>query len=506
MSEQLHFKISAALKDIIGRDLIPDDYIAVFELVKNAYDAYATVVEIYFQDLYSGNTKIIIKDNGKGMSLADLKTKWLFVAYSAKKEGTEDNNLNYRDNINDRLFAGAKGIGRFSCDRLGKLLYLESIKRGENQMVEALITDWEKFESDMQEEFVDISVLHETKDKSSYGLDHGTVLEITELRSDWDRTKLQKLKDSLAKLIAPNVSGVEDDFTIMIHVPEEIEKDQEEKDDRKKVNGPVKNFIFEALELKTTKIIASIANDGRYLETRLIDGGTEIYSIKEKNKYSPLEGITFTLYYLNKAAKLTFARRMGLASRRYGHIFLYKNGFRIYPFGEPYEDPLRIDVRKSRKQYSYLGTGELMGQIDIHGYNPELKETSSRGNGLIKNSTYEKLEQCFFDVLERLEKYVVDVQQWGLSIEDENPNASLHERIILLIQKLTGSADIIDIKYPDNFLKILTQSQSSSADSLIKNLNQIAFNSENPELIENTKKIALVFMLYVKQSRNLTEK
>jgi len=60
MSQQLHFKISSALKNIIGRDLIKDDFIAVFELVKNSYDAHASQVDIYFENIYSDKAKIII--------------------------------------------------------------------------------------------------------------------------------------------------------------------------------------------------------------------------------------------------------------------------------------------------------------------------------------------------------------------------------------------------------------------------------------------------------------
>ena len=48
MKKEMQFKISSALKDIIGRDLINDDFIAIFELVKNSYDAYATKVKISF--------------------------------------------------------------------------------------------------------------------------------------------------------------------------------------------------------------------------------------------------------------------------------------------------------------------------------------------------------------------------------------------------------------------------------------------------------------------------
>lgn len=133
MKQELYFKIGSGLKDIIGRDLIKDDYIAVFELVKNAYDAYATRVDIYFENIGQENAKIIIEDNGKGMGLSDIKSKWLFVAYSAKQEGTEDESFDYRNEINQhQVFAGAKGIGRFSCDRLGRKLKLITTKRGPN--------------------------------------------------------------------------------------------------------------------------------------------------------------------------------------------------------------------------------------------------------------------------------------------------------------------------------------------------------------------------------------
>ena len=60
------FKISAALKDLIGKELITDEFVAVFELVKNSFDANATKVEVIFEDNNNPNTaKIIIKDNGK---------------------------------------------------------------------------------------------------------------------------------------------------------------------------------------------------------------------------------------------------------------------------------------------------------------------------------------------------------------------------------------------------------------------------------------------------------
>ena len=131
-----YFKISSGLKNLIGSELITDNFVAVFELVKNSFDAKASEVKIIFDNIYSDNAKIIIQDNGKGMDYDDLINKWLFVAYSAKRDGTEDSNkqINY--------YAGAKGVGRFSCDRLGRYLNLVTIKDKQNAQIENLFVDW----------------------------------------------------------------------------------------------------------------------------------------------------------------------------------------------------------------------------------------------------------------------------------------------------------------------------------------------------------------------------
>ena len=85
MPTTTNFRISSELKNVIGRDLITDDFVAVFELVKNSFDAHATDVKIVFDFDDSTNDAIYIIDNGKGMSGKDIDNKWLFVAYSAKK-------------------------------------------------------------------------------------------------------------------------------------------------------------------------------------------------------------------------------------------------------------------------------------------------------------------------------------------------------------------------------------------------------------------------------------
>ena len=143
------FRVSTGLKDLIGQGLITNDYVAVFELVKNSFDAHARSVRVLFL-----TDTIIIADDGKGMASDDITQKWLFVAYSAKSDGTED--LDYRHEIGQRrrhAYAGAKGVGRFSCDRLGKTLTLHS--RAKNEPVQVLDVNWTLYEEDAKREFGD---------------------------------------------------------------------------------------------------------------------------------------------------------------------------------------------------------------------------------------------------------------------------------------------------------------------------------------------------------------
>ena len=85
-SEKLSFRVSSGLKNIIGRDLISDKYIAIFELVKNSYDALAHNVTITFSADAENKPTITIADDGIGMNYSDITEKWLFVAYSEKQD------------------------------------------------------------------------------------------------------------------------------------------------------------------------------------------------------------------------------------------------------------------------------------------------------------------------------------------------------------------------------------------------------------------------------------
>lgn len=498
-NEKLTFRVSAGLKNIIGKELITDQYIAIFELVKNAFDAHAKKVTIIFENIYKQNERIIMIDDGKGMDLNDINNKWLFVAYSAKKDGTEEIEENdYRGKIRSkRIFAGAKGVGRFSCDRLGSKLNMTTLKDKEGSDIECIEVDWDDFEKDAKEEFVNISIKHITNANNSYGINNGTVLEISNLRDSWDRHKLLLLKRSLEKLINPNQNIDIDDFTIEIIALDELDKDKLQKEQRDKVNGIIKNYLFETLDLKTTQIITEIIEDGEFINTILIDRGKLIYQIKEINHYF-ISNVKIHLFQLNRAAKVNFKKIMGITSVSYGSVFMYKNGFRIYPFGEEGEDTLGIDRRKAQRHSSYLGTRDLMGRIEISGDSDDFKETTSRDGGLIKNQSYNELVALFYEkALRRLEKYVVDIIKWGdpyrINPNDETLQPELtpedvKTQIIEIIANLTKSKEIIDVKYDKDFLKIIDEHQSKSAASVFKNVTRIAEKTNDPILLKEALK------------------
>lgn len=499
-----YFKISSGLKNLIGSELITDNFVAIFELVKNSFDADASEVNIIFENIYSSNAKIIIQDNGKGMDYDDLINKWLFVAYSAKKDGTEE--YDYRNQIkSNRHYAGAKGVGRFSCDRLGQFLNLITIKNRSNAKIENIVVDWEKFEKNQKAEFIKIPVEHNELSVNKYDIKHGTILEITGVNiEEWNRDELKKLKDKLSKLVRPdlNKSAKEKPFSISIIVPDEIQNDINEKERfllkdeahkiyRNTVNGKIENFIFEELDIKTTKIVTRISDLGDFVTTSLNDRDNFIYTIKEKNKHNLLNKVSIKLYFLNRSAKIIFKRRIGIDAVEYGNVFVYKNGFRIYPFGERNNDILGIDNRAVQGYNRYIGLRNLIGVIEIEGEETDLKETTSRDGGLVKTKAYSQLQDYLIETLRRLEKYVIEVTSWGVNDDNiENLNVDeVNKKLVKLIGNISDDKSILGIEYNKDLIRLISEQEENSAKKLVSNFKRIASETNNPKLLADSQKI-----------------
>ena len=267
MEEKLHFKVSSGLKDIIGKDLITNELVAIFELVKNGYDADATEINLIIN---SYENYIIIQDNGKGMNRNDIENKWLFVAHSEKKDS-------------DKVYAGSKGIGRFSCDRLGTKLKLISHKDDE---VSKLEIDWGEFEKDSLIKFEELDVTYTRLDvvEDSFIQKSGTILNISNLRDTWDLNRVNKVVEALQRLVNPFV----DDGKIKINV-----KYISSSSGIAEFDEYIRNDIATVLDKKTIYVECYIKE--KEISISLYDKEKIIYSFKIENN-TILKDIYFKLY------------------------------------------------------------------------------------------------------------------------------------------------------------------------------------------------------------------
>lgn len=506
MSKELHFDVSTGLKRVIGRDLITRDEVALFELVKNSFDARAGLVDVYF-----GKDFLIILDNGQGMSYQDLVEKWLFVAYSSKAAQEDDREYEYRQQIAERRhYAGSKGIGRFSADRLGERLTLRTRPlAGPPGEVHQLTVDWGQFENQGRRQFDEIPLTYELTN----GFDlpeelrepvHGTMIRIEGLRLEWNRDRILTLKSALAKLINP--FGAESDgFGINVVAPAELLSDQqaqinaerrnEEVSANALVNGQVGNFIFSTLQEKTTFSEVFICDDGAVLESVLIDRGEVIYRIREPNPFPHLQasGFRCRLYYLNQAAKLTFARRMGIPSVQFGSVFVFRNGFRVYPIGEDGDDWFGLARRKQQGFARFLGTRDVIGRLDVSGTEEDFKEASSRNDGLIDSPAVRELRECFWEYcLKRLERYVVPVSWADVAEKDTEDLSRLltdsgKVRVSQVIARLIDNENIEVLEYSKKLVAILNE-RSGQFEQSLTNLRLIADKTGDSELQENIQR------------------
>jgi len=435
---KVHFRTNVELKSIIGKDLITDDNIAILELVKNSFDAGSKKVDVIFKNIIpktdlksykkNNDSRLIISDQGKGMSQFDIENKWLNIAYSEKKEKKEEYG---------RTLAGNKGVGRFSCDRLGKFLKIYTKQEDRLNFV-VLSIDWEMFEKkddinlniqDIEFELFEISPQEFQLETEVNPFESGTVLVVSSLREEWKYDKILSLKRQLEKLINPNQSFKSSRFDINIIAPE-YKDEEKKKDEYEKINGLVKNQIFEKLNFKVTSIQSKITGDGKYIISILKDRGNTIFTLIEKNRFSLLKNVKTHIYYLNPYSKAYFTKQTGIRSVDFGSISLVINGFRIPPYGDYGDDWLGMESRKHQGRARYLGTREVIGRIEVKDNdditvdeeNDVFKIISSR-SGIVNNEIFNQLAKStdpygfYYRVFRRLERFVVEGIKWDSVVE-----------------------------------------------------------------------------------------
>ncbi|MDG7037064.1 MAG: ATP-binding protein [Nitrososphaerota archaeon] len=437
--------------------------VAIFELVKNSYDAASDDVYLVFENVKgSGDGTIYVVDSGCGMSRDDLINKWLFAAYSEKKPGKKG----WAPPPAGRQYAGLKGIGRFACDTLGSKLVIYT-KKADEERVNRLEVDWGKFEKDQSTEFGNVPVMLSSQvevDKAGFSLGpgkSGTILQISGLRNSWDEARLISLKKYLQRLVAP--AGTEaKKFRIHIKAEEFLDYDNKmaskspmETLGTLRINGEVKNFVFEDLELRTTYIECSVGEG--LIRTRLVDKGEHVFDATEQNRFPLLHDIDARIYFLNREAKASFKRKTGVNTKDYGSVFLYKNAFRIYPYGEPDDDWLGLEMRRGQGWMRHLSAREFIGTVRLRGMQDCFTDASSR-EGLLKNEAYNMLVDFIKKkVVSPLERYVVGVIGWDSQPPQEGPAKEEEAaRSIDYVSRIIGSnSNKAEIKLGPSAVRIL---------------------------------------------------
>lgn len=513
MSEKMRFKVNVQVKSVVGKDLINDDNIAITELVKNSYDAGSPKVIVSFNDIANEHTpvdgSIVIQDFGSGMCRDDIENKWLNIAYSAKKKSRQFEN---------RTVAGNKGIGRFSCDRLGEKLYLYTKVKNERDYT-CLEIDWTDFELDDQDtQIIEIPVNckkitpDQFKSESGFDLfDKGTILKITRLRDAWPKIKLISLRRALERFANPNQAFDKNAFKIFLECPEYIGIDSMSLDMAQRINGEVQNLIFNKLDFKATSIESSIDAKGEILETKLFHRGDCLFTLVERNKFTALKEMKIVIYYLSQYHKAYFKRQTGFRNVDYGSIFLFMNGFRVPPYGERQNDWLRLDNRKLQGTGRNLGCREVLGRIEIDDPLGEWKIVSSR-EGMVHNEAFLQLitlnSGYFYTLLRKLEKYVVEGLSWDSTIEQRIDEEKLHspswttdkeeyketegnkeKKVLSLLQGivLTGTDpdDIISLEFDPQLIEMLKQQNENEIEAFFQGFEDLNIKAPRESLTKS---------------------
>lgn len=391
----LKFRFDVSAYRLIGRELITDRITALFELVKNCYDANAENVLVQFEKVNpkTKKSKIVIKDDGIGMSFQDLKDKWMVIGTSSKRR-----NLHSPEPYK-RKVVGKKGIGRFAVDKLGSKLILKTKQKNSNKTL-CIETDWSTYEKlegkqlkldfdDTQTFFTDVKNKYwfeETPDGS-----HGTSLEITILRDVWTEKDIFRSYKELSKLISPEFKP-KYPFRIRLNAPEY--KDY--------INKTVESL---AIEFATLDFDLGFNLESNTQEILKVEKG-QLVKISVPSR--PCGLMRFRFFYYDQKAKNKFKEA---SDDRIDGIKVYRDGLIATPFAEyvsehtKQKDLFGIDKRRYSGFFEKIGTRDLLGWIEISDErNPQIIDATNRQD-FVDNEAWRELKEFVIEQISKIEDF-----------------------------------------------------------------------------------------------------
>jgi signal transduction histidine kinase len=382
----------ARLISLIGEELISDEAVAVVELVKNAYDADASRVEVRFE----GNDplhpeSLVISDDGIGMTLETVLSGWFEPGTAAKRK-------NFKS-PGGRVYQGAKGVGRFAAARLAGSLYMETKPKGSDEGVTVLL----EFGEFGEERYLDeVEIQYEVRKLPQ--LNHGTNLTLIGLRKkkEWSADDFETLHNRLSRLISP--FGDVKDFRIELVIPGFPD-----------LTGEVQ--AHELIQKPIYRLVGELHVNGTFSGAVTINDQTvrefDKHHLGKKGETVGCGGFSVEFRAWDRdrigLGSLMLKYNLGLQEIRrilseYSGVSIYRDGFRVQPYGAPGNDWLGLDNRSRQSPTNRLANNQIVAAIRCsREFNPELVDRTTR-EGLVHNAAYEQLTEWVIRVLALVEE------------------------------------------------------------------------------------------------------
>lgn len=393
MSEQgsLKWRFDVSTFRLIGRDLITDRITALFELVKNSYDANAQNVFVTFENIAVGEDGAIItiEDDGFGMSFTDIRDKWMVIGTSSKRKEP------YTPEPFHRKCVGEKGIGRFAVDKLGDKVSIITKKADEAEWLKVEI-DWTAYYSNSDS---DITLFTDVENKYSYipaknSFESGTKLIITGIREVWTKTDIERFVSEVSKIVSPYAN---------LSYPFQV-----------RVNAP--SFGIDTVATRSRNDV-DIATVSFTIDFNVKEDAQECVYFDEKKgtiekDYVPIKsfgGIKMTVYYFDDVARRRY--RKEFPNNEIDGIKIYRDGIITTPFAESRNkddekrDVLGIDKRIWENIFDRVSSREIIGIVEITKEgNKEIIDATNRQD-FVDNEEYIELKRFIITQLDAIENF-----------------------------------------------------------------------------------------------------
>lgn len=413
-SEPLAFRPRARMLLLLGDQLIRDAGLAVFELVKNAYDADATSCTVTMHDIADpSQASITVEDDGMGMDWDTITGVWLEPGtdYRAKERERGERTPKFK-----RVPLGEKGVGRFAAHKLGQFIELITRQRNKDEVVVRI--DWADFQGDKYKYLSEVPVSVKTRTPQVFaGRRTGTRIEVTILRDEsWTRGKVRDLHRAITSICSP--FGEPDDFRASLVLEPESDWLDDLLDTKTvlreslfRVSGSIRGseltYDYEFRPLKAMR---------QQLEGRKERRGPfPIKRTQGKDKGEVLDlsawkigDVRFDLQVFDRdpaVLQLSTTDRAGLKKflDQNGGIRVYRDGMRVFDFGEPGNDWLDLGGRRVNIPTIRISNNQVIGAVTLHtDKSRDLIEKTNR-EGFIENDAYEAFREAILFAIVQVE-------------------------------------------------------------------------------------------------------